>query len=220
VASIAGDAAANSLGAKLVQLTMPGVPDVYQGCELAALSLVDPDNRRPVDFARRRDLLAALDTPDTRDNLFFRTDLPDSPGPLRLDLESLASSWLDGAKLLVTSRALRLRREHPEWFGGRYAPLAASGEASRHAVAFARFGGSAGGGAVTVVTRLPRKLRRRGGWADTVLPLPGSGWRDVFTGQFFGASPPLSELLNGFPVALLVPEELAAPEEPLVPEEL
>ena len=52
---------ANSLGAKLVQLTMPGVPDVYQGCELAGLSLVDPDNRRPVDFARRRALLADLD---------------------------------------------------------------------------------------------------------------------------------------------------------------
>ena len=62
VASIAGDALANSLGAKLVQLTMPGVPDVYQGCELAGLSLVDPDNRRDVDFARRRSLLAALDS--------------------------------------------------------------------------------------------------------------------------------------------------------------
>ena len=44
----------NSLGAKLVQLTMPGVPDVYQGCELGGLSLVDPDNRRPVDYARIR----------------------------------------------------------------------------------------------------------------------------------------------------------------------
>ena len=61
VAGIAGDAAVNSLGAKLVQLTMPGVPDVYQGCELAALSLVDPDNRRPVDFARTRSDLTALD---------------------------------------------------------------------------------------------------------------------------------------------------------------
>ena len=60
-AAVASDAIANSLGAKLVQLTMPGVPDVYQGCELAGLSLVDPDNRRPVDFARRRCLLADLD---------------------------------------------------------------------------------------------------------------------------------------------------------------
>ncbi len=53
-------AAANSLGAKLVQLTMPGVPDVYQGCELTGLSLVDPDNRRPVDYARRQALLRSL----------------------------------------------------------------------------------------------------------------------------------------------------------------
>src|SRR6202042_2074667 len=61
VAGIGGDAAVNSLGAKLVQLTMPGVPDVYQGCEAAALSLVDPDNRHPVDFDRRQVLLAAAD---------------------------------------------------------------------------------------------------------------------------------------------------------------
>ena len=60
VAGIAGDALVNSLGAKLVQLTMVGVPDIYQGCELSGLSLVDPDNRRPVDFARRRALLADL----------------------------------------------------------------------------------------------------------------------------------------------------------------
>ena len=61
VAAIADDALANSLGAKIVQLTMAGVPDIYQGCELSGLSLVDPDNRRPVDFARRRALLADLD---------------------------------------------------------------------------------------------------------------------------------------------------------------
>jgi (1->4)-alpha-D-glucan 1-alpha-D-glucosylmutase len=190
VASIADAAAVNSLGVKLVQLTMPGVPDVYQGCELTALSLVDPDNRRPVDFARRRELLDALESPEN----------------------------LDGVKLLVTSRALRLRREHPEWFGGRYAPLAASGEADGHVMAFTRFGGSAGGGAVTVVTRLPRGLRRRGGWADTVLPLPGPGgrpgpvgresaaWRDVLTGASFGPQPRVADLVRRFPVALLVPE--------------
>ena len=81
------------LGQKLVQLTMPGVPDVYQGTELVDLSLVDPDNRRPVDYGLRRDRLARLD------------------GGARPD-------DLDDEKLLVTSRALRLRREHPEWFVG------------------------------------------------------------------------------------------------------
>ena len=73
VAAIAGDALANSLGAKLIQLTMAGVPDIYQGCELSGLSLVDPDNRRPVDFGQRRALLADLDA--------NRLDLDPAPGP-------------------------------------------------------------------------------------------------------------------------------------------
>src|ERR1700736_5375686 len=101
VARIAPDARVNSLGAKLVQLTMPGVPDVYQGCELTGLSLVDPDNRRPVDYVRRQSLLADLDA--------GRLDAASSPDP-----DPVAR--LDAAKLLVTSRALRLRRDHPDWF--------------------------------------------------------------------------------------------------------
>lgn len=211
VTSIAPDAAVNALGAKLVQLTMPGVPDVYQGCELTALSLVDPDNRRPVDFARRHELLAALDSGKS----------PSSPPWLdqgRLDLDQ---GRLDSAKLLLTSRVLRLRREHPEWFGGRYVPLAASGEADRHVVAFTRLDGAAEGGAVTVATRLPLGLRRRGGWAGATLPLPdtggrpepagrgnpgGTAWRDVLTGVSFGARAQLSDLMKHFPVALLIPE--------------
>ena len=93
VTGLAADARVNSLGMKLVQLTMPGVADVYQGCELAGLSLVDPDNRRPVDFGHRRQLLAALDAGE-------------------------AAAGLDAEKLLVTSAALRLRRRHPDWFTG------------------------------------------------------------------------------------------------------
>jgi (1->4)-alpha-D-glucan 1-alpha-D-glucosylmutase len=175
-AGLAADAAASSLGMKLVQLTMPGVADTYQGCELAGLSLVDPDNRRPVDFARRRDLLAALDA-------------------------GQPAAGLDAAKLLVTSAALRLRRARPGWFtAGGYTPLPATGLAAGHAVAFAR------GGSVTVVTRLPARLRQRGGWADTALPLPdGPGWRDVLSGATLaGPRPLLSELLERHPVALLV----------------
>ncbi len=179
VAAIAPDARANSLGAKLVQLTMPGVADVYQGCELAGFALVDPDNRRPVDYRRRRALLAALDAGEP-------------------------PAGLDAEKLLVTSRALRLRRAHPGWFAGSYDPLAAEGGAARHVVAFAR-----GGHAVTVATRLPVGLRRRGGWADTALPLPGAGWRDVLTGDRYpGRRPPLAELTGRLPVALLVPDRL------------
>jgi (1->4)-alpha-D-glucan 1-alpha-D-glucosylmutase len=198
VASISPDALVNSLGVKLVQLTMPGVADLYQGCELAGLSLVDPDNRRDVDYARRRGMLADLDAG-------------------RLD-----AGRLDAAKLLVTSRVLRLRRDHPDWFAGSYTPLTAVGSAAGHVVAFAR-----GGRAITMATRLPVGLRSRGGWADTALPIPpglaitttelptptgfpipAKGWVDVLTGsRYSGQRVPLSELTRWLPVALLVPEE-------------
>ena len=193
VAAIAGDALVNSLGAKLVQLTMVGVPDIYQGCELSGLSLVDPDNRRPVDFARRRALLADLDA--------SRLDLA-APGD--------DGARLDAAKLLVTARALRLRRARPEWFLGGYAPVTAAGPAADHVVAFARGGSDTGGPAVTVATRLPVGLRARGGWSDTVLPLagPARGWVDVLTGAVFrGDSLPLADVTGALPVALLVPED-------------
>jgi len=185
VAMIAPDARVNSLGAKLVQLTMPGVADLFQGCELTGLSLVDPDNRRPVDYERRRRLLAAL----------------------RADPDQMAG--LDAEKLLVTSRALWLRREHPDWFTGGYTPLGCEGPAAEHAVAFMR-----GEHAVTVATRLPAGLRRRGGWADTVLPLPELHWHDVLTGaRHAGLRPLLSELTRRLPVALLIPERVYLAEQ-------
>jgi (1->4)-alpha-D-glucan 1-alpha-D-glucosylmutase len=167
----------NSLGIKLVQLTAPGVPDVYQGSELWETSLVDPDNRRPVDFAERRALLARLD-----------------------------DGWLPpvdetgAAKLLVTSQALRLRRDRPELFT-RYVGLATFGAAAEHAVAFDR------GGAVTVATRLPVGLERAGGWGDTTVLLPGRAYVDVLTGtRFTGGAVPLATLLATYPVALLAEE--------------
>jgi (1->4)-alpha-D-glucan 1-alpha-D-glucosylmutase len=174
---IAAAARVNSLGAKLVQLTMPGAADVYQGCELAAFALVDPDNRRPVDYRRRRALLAAQDA-------------------------GAAATDLDTEKLLVTSRALRLRRDHPDWFTGGYAPVAADGPAAGHVVAFRR------GHAVTVATRLPVGLARRGGWAGTALPVPPGRWRDVLTGAAHdGPRPLLSGIALRLPVAILVPAD-------------
>jgi (1->4)-alpha-D-glucan 1-alpha-D-glucosylmutase len=174
---IAALARVNSLGAKLVQLTMPGAADVYQGCELAAFALVDPDNRRPVDYARRRALLAAQDA-----------------GAHAIDL--------DTEKLLVTSRALRLRRDHPDWFAGGYAPVAADGPAAGHAVAFRR------GQAIVMATRLPARLARRGGWAGTTLPVPPGRWRDVLTGAVHtGPRPLLSGIALRLPVAVLVPAD-------------
>ena len=193
VARMEPDARVNSLGAKLVQLTMTGVPDVYQGCELSSYSLVDPDNRRPVDFARRMDLLAALDDAGPADQ-----------------------AGLDGDKLLVTSRALRLRRDHPDWFADTYQPLAASGPAAGHVLAFARGGADQDGAdqdgaAVTVATRLPAGLRRRGGWAGTTLRMPaGHTWRDVLTGTVHtGGKLALAQLTAQLPVALLIPASTA-----------
>jgi (1->4)-alpha-D-glucan 1-alpha-D-glucosylmutase len=203
VASINAAARANSLGAKLVQLTMPGVPDVYQGCEVAGLALVDPDNRRPVDFGRRHAMLAALDSDHGA-----RT-----PGALAVSDDPPAAAAghdLDAAKLLVTSRALRLRRAHPAWFAGDYRPVRGSGAAAEHVLAFCR-----SGRAITVATRMPGRLRRAGGWRDTALPLAPGSWRDILSGAehtvtLADRSPAgggwlrLDHLLARLPVALLV----------------
>jgi (1->4)-alpha-D-glucan 1-alpha-D-glucosylmutase len=172
----------NSLGQKLVQLAMPGVPDIYQGTELWDLSLVDPDNRRPVDFAARRDLLALIDEG-------WLPDVDDS----------------GAAKLLVVARTLRLRRDRPELFTG-YRARHAVGPAAKHALTFERGGGHL----VAVATRFPVTLRRNGGWPGTSLsvpPGPGS-WTDALTGQQVklgpGGAADLAELLARYPVALLV----------------
>ncbi|MCX7521667.1 malto-oligosyltrehalose synthase [Microbacterium sp. STN6] len=169
----------NSLGAKLVQLTAPGVPDVYQGSELWELSLVDPDNRRPVDFGERRRILA--------------------------EIRAGAHPSVDAggaAKMLVTHRALCLRRDRPDLFTG-YRPVAARGHAAPHAVAFDR------GGAITLVTRLPVGLERDGGWGDTVLQAPRGSYLDVLSGRRHQADDGLGigEILTRYPLALLVRED-------------
>ena len=178
VARISGPGWANSLGQKLLQLAGPGVPDVYQGTDLFEYSLVDPDNRRPVDWSARRSFLARLDD----------GWLPD------VDADG-------AAKLLVTASALRLRRFRPEEFTG-YRPLTADGPAAEHVVAFQR-----SSSLVAVATRLPVRLAARGGWGDTVLPLPdgAADWTDVVTDTAVdGAAPRLAALLGRYPVALLV----------------
>ncbi|MCD4536586.1 malto-oligosyltrehalose synthase [Nocardioides sp. cx-169] len=168
----------NSLSAKLLAIAMPGVPDVYQGSELWEQSLVDPDNRRFVDLDAREELLAGLDEW--------------APAP------SVALDDLGVDKLLVTTRALTLRRDRPELFTS-YTPVAASGEAADHVVAFDR------GGAVAVATRLPLGLAARGGWGDTTLALPQGRWRDVISDRTISGD--VADVLATLPVALLVKED-------------
>lgn len=174
-----------SLAQKLVQLTAPGVPDVYQGSELWDLSLVDPDNRRPVDYALRRRLLDEL------------------PGLDTADIASRNEAGLP--KLWVIRQALALRRAQPAAYGpgGRYRPLYATGSAADHVVAFVR-----GEEAITVVPRLVFGLSERGGFQETRIELPPGRWRDVLSGRSHpGGEVGMDTLLESFPVALLAKEE-------------
>ncbi len=175
----------NGLSAKLLTLMVPGVPDVYQGSELWEQSLVDPDNRRWVDFDQRVRLLKELRAGERP--------------PLTGSVDD------EGAvKLLLTHCALILRRDHRELLTG-YAPVLATGDAADHVIAFDR------GGAIAVGTRLPVGLERRGGWGETRLPLPAGSWVDLLTGRrarVDGAGGvTLAELLADYPVALLVRDD-------------
>ncbi|GIV88759.1 MAG: maltooligosyl trehalose synthase [Chloroflexus sp.] len=203
----------NSLTQTIVRLTTPGVPDLYQGCELWDFSLVDPDNRRPVDFQRRVALLADL---RARQAACEKAALAD---------ELLASAADGRIKLYTIATALDLRRQRPELFSaGEYLPLTASGPAAEHVIAFARRHPSAGE-AITVAPRLTarlsngRELPPIGAlWGETWLPLPqstpGSRYRNLFTGERlvvteYSAAPglALAEILRRWPIALLVRED-------------
>jgi (1->4)-alpha-D-glucan 1-alpha-D-glucosylmutase len=172
----------NSLAQALLRLTAPGIPDQYQGTEIWDLSLVDPDNRRPVDFELRRKLLCEMQ---------------------KLSAASIVERADEGLpKLLVTRNALLLRRERPHAFGreGTYISLAARGEARDHVVAFGR-----GGEVITVVPRLVIKLN--GNWGNTTLNIPECRWRNVFTNERLdGGVVRVGDILNSFPVALLARE--------------
>jgi len=174
VADLAPFGWSNGLAAKLLALTVPGVPDLYQGSELWEQSLVDPDNRRPVDFATRRHLLTTVSGAPPRPTA------PDDDGR---------------AKLHLVATVLRLRRDRPELFSG-YQPVEATGPAADHVLAFDR------GGLISVVTRLPIGLERAGGWGDTRLELPRGTFRDVLTDRH--ADPLLARMLSDLPVAVLV----------------
>ncbi len=206
-----------SLGQVLLKVASPGVPDVYQGCDLWDLALVDPDNRRPVDYDLRRRTLADL-----------KRQI-DSGTP-RAELASrLLNTPEDGTiKLYLLWTALAHRKAHPELYShGVYRPLEADGEHKGNVVSFGRY--RVGQYAAVVVPRLVAGMMGEDGstlpigpdvWGDTVLALPDSGlprrWRNLLTDEVVELrdsngdskpSLPIAELFRTIPMALMVEQE-------------
>ncbi|WP_063764745.1 malto-oligosyltrehalose synthase [Streptomyces sp. NRRL F-5053] len=176
---------ANVLGAALLHLTMPGVPDLYQGTEHVRRTLVDPDNRAPVAFPA--------------------ADGDGAPGTAGGPGAVPERTALDAEKEALTVTALRLRARHPELFSvaGSYRPLRPQGENARHCVAFVR-----SGAVLTAVTRLSLRLAARGGWGSTRLTLPDGVWQDALAPhdapRALRGEQALDSLFARAPVALLV----------------
>jgi (1->4)-alpha-D-glucan 1-alpha-D-glucosylmutase len=198
--------ALNSLSQVLLKVAAPGVPDIYQGQELWDFSLVDPDNRRPVDFKRHQRLLKDLKAREARGG----TSLP----------ARLLSSWRDGRlKLFLTYKALQTRRDYNELFiHGAYLPLAVAGPRREQVVAWARRLGRQW--AIVLAGRFYARLGEPGRppvgakvWHDNPLPLPEDAphkWQEKFTGITLicnGSGLPLAEIFSQLPVALLINDQ-------------
>lgn len=196
--------AMNSLSQVLLKVTCPGVPDFYQGTFTWDLSLVDPDNRRPVPYEKQAQLRQEMCEQ-------FRSDPAGA-------LKTWLLKWTDGkAKLFTTQSALQFRQQHPELFAeGKYLPLTVTGPLTDHLVAFLRRNGEQS--ALIVVPRRMAKLSvllrpplGRRIWRDTALELPAdtpTTWRNVFTGercQVENGRLEVAEVFRHFPVGLLAP---------------
>ena len=184
--------AINSLSQTVLKLTTPGVPDIYQGMELWDFSLVDPDNRRPVDYELRKKQLASLSG--------------------EISLPTLVDQWRDGRlKMFVIRQLLHFRREHPELFAdGDYTPVTVTGAREECLIAFTR--AVAGR---TLLVLAPRLASRSGfppvgnRWADTMVEAPAcGGWFNILTARKLAGTSPLAaaETLAELPVAVLVSE--------------
>ena len=181
----------NSLVQTVGKLTAPGVPDIYQGCELWDLNLVDPDNRRPVDFALRevnmRDLAGRLEVPEQRPTLF----------------KTLMNEWQDGrVKLAAIALLLALRRQEPELFStGDYQPIVIEGDRSDWAFGYVR--ASEDRKLAVVIARYPAHREAEPEWSATAR-LPEGRWFDVFRGREAIVDAPLHEWLHPLPFAVLL----------------
>ncbi|GGG11988.1 putative maltooligosyl trehalose synthase [Rhodococcoides trifolii] len=179
VSHLAPHAWSDSLGQKLLHLAGPGIPDIYQGTELWEDSLVDPDNRRDVDYDSRRTLLQST------------TSVP------TLDASGAAKLW-------ATRHAATLRRDRPASFvGGTYAPVVASGDAAEHLVGFLRGPHGSSGDVIAVASRLTLSMQENG-WGDTTVALPEGEWTDVLTSRTHSGTVDVATVFGSLPVALLV----------------
>ena len=181
VADIADAGRVNSLAQTLLKYTAPGVPDLYQGTEVWDFSLVDPDNRRPVDYPKRVELLKEAQSLNVG-QVMERSD------------EGLPKLW-------VVHKALLMRKEHPEWFGeqAEYLSLMASGVGRDRVIAFRR--------GEQVLTVAPRWSHSAMPWGETSIEVPEGQWRNCLSGaEVSGGRVMVSELLKDFPVALLTRE--------------
>ncbi|SEB60966.1 malto-oligosyltrehalose synthase [Terriglobus roseus] len=185
VERIKRDGRINSLSQTLLKCTSPGVPDLYQGGELWDHSLVDPDNRRPVDYDLRRAMLAELTSRNWSDAAQYAVEHFEEGSP----------------KLWLITQALKLRLERPTSFdaSGSYSPMEVHGPKADHVIAYRR-----SGDVIAIAPRFPHLLTDN--WSGTSLQLPVGRWTDRLSGQVHegGSMIRISTLLDGFPVALLV----------------
>ena len=181
----------NSLAQTVCKLTAPGVPDIYQGCELWDLNLVDPDNRRPVDFALREadmaGLASRLEVPEQRPALF----------------ETLINEWRDGrVKLAAIGLLLAFRRQEPELFStGDYQPIVIEGNQSDWAFGYVRALGKRR--LAVLIARYPAHVEAEPMW-NAVARLPEGRWFDLFRGRHATVGDPLHEWLHPLPFAVLL----------------
>ena len=181
VAQIKDAGQINSLTQTLLKLIAPGVPDFYQGCELWSLTLVDPDNRGPIDYERSRRLLHEIEC-CTVEQVMARTD------------EGLPKLWL-------IKQGLTLRNQHPEWFGAEARCAALPLLADAAAIGLQR-----GDNVIAIAPRSTMRTRER--WAQIEVELPAGHWRNILTGECWEGAPlKLKQLLARFPVALLAHAE-------------
>lgn len=193
-----------SLGRKVLQLAGAGVPDTYQGQEFMDLSLVDPDNRRFVDYtARDQALTQYLEAVDAA-----RADGEGGEFDLAAYLsghgDGLGGAAADRAKQIIVREGLHLRREFADTFlRGDHQAVFAVGPAHRHLVGIAR-----DESVIALATRLPLSLEAAGGWGDTTVELPAGAWVDRLTRRTFEGTVPVADIFAVLPTALLVSEAL------------